>query len=183
MGLLGKACGRLLKRLSCGCSKNAVVTSPQPDTRCSGADQVLSTAPAEPLQSGSLASATSTAECVVVQEIQKDSWLFPQQTSIAGRELDRARAEMAAKVSGLGVRNLTSEADSGVCMGEDVVSECGDEDEDYELEWSEDEEEECECEECVFARCQDRLEDWHVSAKDLTLDKVISSDRGEVTYR
>lgn len=79
-----------------------------------------------------------------------------------------------------GVRNLYSESDSGVCLseseaGDEATSECADED--FEDEY------ECECEECAFARCQYVLEDWQIAAKELTLDKVLSSQPGETVYR
>lgn len=79
-----------------------------------------------------------------------------------------------------GVRNLSSESDSGVCLGGESDELIND---DSSSEWSEEEEYECECEECAFSRCEDILEDWHISAKDIALDKVLSSHQEEMVYR
>ena len=108
----------------------------------------------------------------------KDLDMLP--TSAAGAATDAASELVAA---GLGVRNLSSESDSGVCLGGEEGEEQFD---DSASELSEDEEEEeyeCECEECAFSRCKDILQDWNISAKDLTLDKVQSSQPDETVYR
>ena len=108
--------------------------------------------------------------------------------AVAAADLKKLPSTAAATGNGgvLGVRNLSSESDSGVSLGaeselhelEDAAYECDDGD----FEWS-DEEYECECEECAFARCKEILEDWHISAKDLALNKVLSSEQGETVYR
>lgn len=88
----------------------------------------------------------------------------------------------ARGVEPAGARNLSSESDSGVCLSE-VELQREDEfaaytdNEDFEDEY------ECECEECAFAKCEHVLEDWHISAKELALDKVLSRQPGETVYR
>ena len=93
-----------------------------------------------------------------------------------------ADVQMLSSARGLeaaGSRNRSSESDSGVCLSEDELdSECGCAgDEDFEDEY------ECDCEDCAFARCEYVLEDWLISAKEVTLDKVLSGQPGETVYR
>lgn len=186
MGLLGKTCRRLLKRWSRGYNKAATVPLEMNTSRCSSCD-IDSELVQEMLTDGSTAAARGG--CVAMQEAQREcdsDWTtgcFVRETvvnvtcelevgRVAGPEL---LPSMAAKS---GVHALPSESDSGVCLDEnelleDVVSEYGDVD--FECE--------CECDECAFARWEDVLQDWHIPAKDLTLDKVASSQQGETVYR
>ena len=89
-------------------------------------------------------------------------------------------------------RTASSESDSGVCLDGEEAEIAEDEEEEEEKiddEEEEDEEEEegedweCSCDECFFARCEEELEDWRISAKNLSLDKIISRESGEIVYR
>lgn len=210
MGLLDMACKGLMKRLNWrkrGCKAAITDTgSSQADTRCSSCTEATSAKPR--MQCSSDSSTAVRMTFVAIQEQAElgikpnDAWssgCFVREpvpvvnvtglgSSGCDLEARRRAAEMlpsTPKGGDLGVRNLSSESDSGVCLGEselheleEAVSECGEGD----FEWS-DHEYECECDECAFARCEDILEDWHISAKDVTLDKVLSSEQGEMVYR
>lgn len=191
MGLFGKTYRRLLKRWSRGC-KAATVPLQANTSRCSSCDlhSELVQGSREMLTDDSATAARGA--CVAMQEAQgryDDGWsagCFVPETvvnvtpscelEVGGRvAVPELLPSMAAKS---GVHALPSESDSGVCLDEnelleDVVSECGDVDFDCE----------CECDECAFARWEDVLQDWHISAKDFTLDKVLSSQQGETVYR
>lgn len=186
MGLLGKTCRRLLKRWSRGYNRAATVPLQANTSRCSSCDLDSVQGSREMLTDDSTTAARGA--CVAMQEARDDDWTtgcFVRETVVnvtPGCELEVGRVagpellpSMAAKSV---VHALPSESDSGVCLDEnelleDVVSECGDVD--FECE--------CECDECAFARWEDVLQDWHIPAKDLTLDKVLSNQRGETVYR
>ena len=94
-------------------------------------------------------------------------------------------------------RTPSSESDSGVCLdGEEAEIAEDEEDEEEEIDDEEEEKEEeeeegegedwpweCSCDECFFARCEEELEDWRISAKNLSLDKIVSRESGEIVYR
>lgn len=84
------------------------------------------------------------------------------------------------------VRNPSSESDSGVCLDDAELRMAEEEEEDEEEDEEEEDEEgewECNCDECFFAQCEEELDDWRISAKDLSLDKVVGREDGEVVYR
>ena len=212
MGLLRKASIKLLKRLSsrkrqCKAEREGVDTAtPQQADSATRTDQELTQSSS--VEMASTAAVLTRVTATVALQEQAESvddacggWSSEpavNATGLSNLEGGLRRAVAAADLKmlpstaatgnggALGVRNLSSESDSGVCLGaeselhelEDEDYECDDED----FEWSDDEYE-CECEECAFARCEDILEDWHISAKDLALDKALSSNQEETVYR
>jgi hypothetical protein len=189
MGLLKKACRSVWKRLSWGkrAYKPAVAES-------SNIASIHATTSVDATTvTGELLEVCSRAlEGAAVGESSSLPELGPAVD--AGQALSRSSGyEMLPTTAAAGeplcARNLSSESDSGVCLGEGELTEADSEcaccfsgEEDDEGEDFERSEDECECEECAFARCEDILEDWHVSAKDLALDKVLSTRRQELVY-
>jgi hypothetical protein len=211
MGLLRKARRKLLKRLSSRkrqCKADIAIETPQQaDTRCNVPSRVTEveltqgeTVPTATVRVTASAALQERAEIVDdacggwssepvvnVTELSSDCNLEAGlRRAVAAADLKMLPAVGTGSGGFLGVRNLSSESDSGVCLGtESELQELEDEACEYDdgdFAWS-DEECECECDECAFARCEDILEDWHISAKDLTLEKVVSSEQGEMVYR
>ena len=181
MKLLRKACKRVWKRLSrrkAACkSASSSARSILPDLSVSISATVVSALPG-----------TYTEGPPEVRDEPRDGAEYLPSRGVVnvtgGLEASgEMLAAAAAACRGIAL-SASWESDSGVCLVDSEEHEGegeGDEGEDC---WSEEGEDfECECDECSFPRTEDVLEDWHISAKDLALDKLLASQREERVYR
>ena len=202
MGLLKKACRRVWKRLSSGkraCKpesySTAVAASPEPLETVHLFLSATSTSALPGLRLGPLEASRSSLDAAP-GSCCRPSFPAAPVVNVTASNNPRGgvvvqQAEdgdmLSAKGVGESTWNVSSESDSGVCVG--GFNGDGTQEDDRCSVWSgaeEEEEEEdfeCECEECSFARCETILEDWHISAKDLSLEKVLSSRQDERVYR
>lgn len=180
MGLLGKVCKRLLRHVSRGRKFAAIPPLHSNVVRCDLHSELVQ-GTQEMLTCDSTTAVRGT--CVAMQDRaeSKYSWsagcFVPESVVNVTSSCELEAGEMLLSINAT-KNSLCSESDSGVCLDEnwpvdDVVSEYGEADFEYE----------CECDECAFAQLEDTLQDWHISAKDMTLDKVLSSEQGETVYR
>lgn len=206
--MLRKACKRLVGRLSWKryqCRKTATATAVAESVDHAAASGALQEPVLAGMERSNGPSATPEAEVpvqsypanlehgatkVFVPPVHFEDWSTPYLQIHSGKAAssDGTCTLMIPTV----VRNTSSESDSGVCLDDGEIQlaeqECleEEEEEDEELEEDEGEEEEeweCNCDECFFALCEEQLDDWRISAKDLSLEKVLSNEDGEVVCR
>ena len=196
MGLLKRACRRVWKRLGWGKPRAFKRTAKQTADDPGCYDPAISATTPSSLPGATKRRSRATSPVRLFPLGASTTSLRPSETP-AGRGGVEGRFATDAAGSSRAVWTLSSESDSGVCLGREdeeeeegeavggeADSECGscsscflDED------WEDDELEDCDCAECTLERCEKVLEDWNISAKDLTLDKVLSSRPSERVYR
>ena len=187
MGLLKKACRRVWNRLSSGKRACKPARCCSSEGELGAVDLVMSATSASALpglrslEAASFSHETDAACCCppAVVNVTAADQFNPRG---AGGEVKQTMLTATTRESAW---NVSSESDSGVCLGEEFGE--GPQEDDACSVWSEEDEGEedfeCECDECSFARCETILEDWHISAKDLMLDKVLSRRQEERVYR
>ena len=191
MGLLRKACRRVWKRLSSGkraCKTTSCTVEPLDTTYLSA----VSATPASSLPGARAEHPEARPEASSYEAASRCSFPAAVVNVTTDLRLNQRGSSGAAQGAGEGdmlsatgesAWNVSSESDSGVCLGEFEEGVARLDDDGCSV-WSDaEEEDECECDECSFARCETILEDWHISAKDLALDKVLSTRQDERVYR